>query len=262
MINIKLVILAAGQGTRLRPYTNKVPKCMVVFKGKPIINHIIETTGKLDFEKTCIITGYKEKILQDYIKLTYPEKNIVYYNNHDYDKTNMVSTLFCAESFLEGDIIISYSDIIYDEEVIKRLYESAGDICVVVDKNWKSLWYHRMEDPLKDAETMIFDNEGFIKELGKKTSSYKDVQGQYIGLIKISGRIIKRVKEFYHNLDKTILYDGKDYQNMYMTSFLQCLIDKGFKLKPLFIQGGWLEIDTTEDLERLKDYDITMRRLL
>jgi hypothetical protein len=49
-------------------------------------------------------------------------------------------------------------------------------------------------------------------------------------------------------LDKSLVYDGKTYENMYRTSFIQSLADHVKKPKAVFIEGGWLEIDSIEDL--------------
>jgi choline kinase len=105
-----------------------------------------------------------------------------------------------------------------------------------------------MENPLEDAETLkIKDNK--IIELGKKPNSYEEIEGQYIGLIKISKKILPTIINFYKSLDKTKLYDGKDFNNIYMTSFIQLIIDKLIDVNPIFINGGWVEIDSVEDLK-------------
>ena len=109
-----------------------------------------------------------------------------------------------------------------------------------------------MEDPLKDAETMKIGKDGNIIELGKKPTSYNDIEGQYIGLIKIKKEALQKIIQFYKSLDREVFYDGKNFNNMYMTSFIQLLIDKVMPVKPVFIEGGWLEIDTVEDLHNYK----------
>ncbi len=160
----------------------------------------------------------------------------------------MVSTLFSATDFMDDDIIISYADIIYQEKILQKLIDSKGDFNVVVDKKWRKLWEQRMENPLEDAETLKIKN-GNIIELGKKPNSYDDIEGQYIGLIKISKNVLHQVIEYYNNLDRKKIYDGKDYDNMYMTSFIQMVIDNLMSVKPVFIEGGWLEIDCFEDMK-------------
>jgi len=241
---MKMIILAAGKGTRLRPLTNDKPKCMVEYKDKPIIDYILEVAEKCNIKNIAIVNGYKKGILEKHLK----NKNIKFFTNKEYDKTNMVNTLFCAKEFMNDDLIISYADIIFKKEVLEKLIDSRYDFSVIVDKKWQELWSLRMENPLDDAETLKI-REGKIIELGKKPKSYKEIEGQYIGLIKISKNVLSKVVEFYESLDKHKLYDGKDFNNMYMTSFIQLIIDNLLDVKPVFIDGGWIEIDSVSDLE-------------
>ena len=111
-----------------------------------------------------------------------------------------------------------------------------------------------MENPLEDAETLKIAN-GNIIELGKKPQNYEDIDGQYIGLVKISKSIIRKVVKYYESLDKDTVYDGKDFKNMYMTSFIQMIIDNLVNVKPIYINGGWIEIDCIEDLNSYRDYN-------
>ncbi len=234
------IVLAAGEGTRLRPYTENVPKCMVPYKDKPLLDYIVETFQGAGVTDLVLVRGYKG----ERIKRT----DLRYYTNEQYDRTNMVYTLFCAEEALQGDVIISYGDIIYKPEVLQALLESSRDFSVVVDSEWRSLWEQRMSNPLDDAETMKLDASGTIVELGKKPKSYDEIQGQYIGLIKISANAVAEVRRFYHGLDKEKLYDGKDFNNMYMTSFIQEVINNLMPVHAVPIAGGWLEFDSLEDL--------------
>ena len=250
---MKMIILAAGQGTRLKPLTNDKPKCMVEFKGKPIIDYILNATYDCGIKDVTIVNGYKKEILEEYL-VNY---NLKFYTNNEYDKTNMVSTLFCATDFMNDDIIISYADIIFKKEVLNKLIKSKEDFSVVIDKRWKELWSLRMEDPLSDLETLKIKDDK-ITELGKKPKTYDDIEGQYIGLIKISKSVINKVIKFYNSLERNKLYDGKDFDNMFMTSFIQIIIDDLMDVTPTYIEGGWIEIDSVEDLKVYNDKDITI----
>jgi choline kinase len=241
---MKMIILAAGQGTRLRPLTNDKPKCMVEYKGKPIIDYILDTATACSVNDVAIVDGYKKNVLETYLT----DKRVTFFENKQYETTNMLATLFCAEEFMNDDIIISYADIIYKKEILEKLIESTDEISVVVDRKWKELWSLRMENPLEDAETLkVID--GNIVELGKKPKSYDDIEGQYIGLIKIKKEKLTQIIDFYHTLDKHTMYDGQNYSNMYMTSFIQMIIDNISVVKPVYIDNGWLEVDSVEDLE-------------
>ena len=245
---MKAIILAAGKGERMGFETNDKPKCMVSFNGRPIIDYILETLKACGIEDIIIVNGYKNNVLEAYLF----DKNIRFITNTDFDSTNMVYTLFCAESEMNDDLLISYADIIYKKEVLQGLLNNDNEFVVTVDKNWKEIWRLRMNDPLKDAETMKIDDIGNIIELGKQPISYNQIEGQYIGLCKISNSVMGSIRKFYHKLDKTILYDGKDYYNMYMTSFIQLIIENLLPVRADIINGGWLEFDSEKDINCYK----------
>jgi choline kinase len=238
---MKAIILAAGQGARLRPLTNDRPKCMVSYQGRPLIEHVVQALRANGVSDIVAVRGYEPEALRC--------QGLRFYDNPRYFETNMVHTLFCADRELEGDVIISYSDIVYSTKVVRKLLDASADVAVVVDRDWRRLWQERMDDPLDDAETLRLDSRGNIIELGKPASSYDEIEGQYIGLIKVSGSAWPRLRAFYANLDRDASYDGKNFENMYMTSFIQAVIDRLMPVKAVPINGGWLEIDAPSDLE-------------
>ncbi|MBF7042761.1 phosphocholine cytidylyltransferase family protein [Campylobacter volucris] len=248
---MRAIILAAGFGSRLMPLTKNNPKCMVEYKNKKIIDYEIKALKANNINEICIVGGYLFEILKKYLNEKY---NInLFYENKKYDKTNMVQTLFCARDFLQKcikdkqDLIISYADIVYFENSIKKLKNDKSDFAILIDKDWEKLWKKRFDNPLDDAETLkIKDN--YIIELGKKAKNYDEIQGQYMGLFKFSYTFLKEVINTYENLDKSKDYDGKDFENMYMTSFLQILINKFNNAKAIYTNGNWCEIDFMSDL--------------
>lgn len=238
---MKAVILAAGEGLRLRPLTDNYPKCMVEYKGKQIVDYTLEAMREAGIKDIILVKGYKAEVLD--------KAGTVSVINPRYNQTNMVASLFCSEHLWDDDLLISYADILYPASALNALIAEQHPFAVAVDKDWRKLWRKRMDDPLKDAETLKLSPDGFIRELGKKPRGYEDIQGQYMGLIKIKKEVLPQIKEFYHSLDRAATYDGKNFDNMFMTSFIQLLIDRVLKVKPVFIQGGWLEIDTLDDLK-------------
>lgn len=238
---MKAIILAAGQGTRLRPLTNDRPKCMVEFKNKPIIDYIVETMHSSELKEIKIVTGYLRNVLEKHLS---KYEGISFYHNTNFQSTNMLYSLLCAQSEFDDDIIISYSDIIYSKEILQKLMESPHDISVIIDKKWLELWSLRMDDPLQDAESLILDADNNILEIGKKVNTYNKIQGQYIGLIKISKKILGNIMMFYDTLS-----ESENVKYMYMTDFLQALINNGFLVKAVQIHGNCLEIDCVDDLK-------------
>ena len=238
------LILAAGEGKRLRPYTDDLPKALVPFLSKSLISYQLKTLLDSGIENIAISTGYKAHAFDDI--------GHELYFNPDFDQTNMVESLIAARSYIEAieeDLIISYGDIIYQKNNLEKVLKEEGDIVVMVDDDWFDLWSIRNENPLIDAETIKFDKlNGEIIEIGKKPSRLEEIESQYTGLIKISKNKVKDFLEFYDGLDQNILYDGNSFTNMYMTSLLQLLIDSDWKIMPAHVSHGWLEIDTVSDL--------------
>lgn len=237
---MKAIILAAGEGRRLRPLTIDRPKCMIEYQGKTIIDHQLEAMRACGIQSIILIKGYCADALK--------REGTLEVINSKYAETNMVWTLFCAESHFDDDIIVSYGDILYEKPILEALLTSQELFSVTVSMNWRELWQKRMENPLADAETMKLDASGYIRELGKKPRSYADIEGQYMGLFKIKKELWPRLQKLYHEADRKQIYDGKDYANMYMTSFIQLAIDSGIPVKAVPVNGEWLEIDRIEDL--------------
>lgn len=249
---MKAIILAAGRGTRLAPITDTIPKCMVEYNGKSLIRTIINVLNNSGINDISIVGGYKFDVLKAHLE----GKGIRYYENTEYAKTNMVHSLFCAKPEMTDDVIISYSDIVYTERVVRELMNESSPISVVTDRKWIDLWKLRMDNPLDDAESLKLDGQNNVIELGKKTTNYSDISGQYIGLIKIRKGAWRKVIDFYSSLDPKSLYDGKDLNNMFMTSFLQNIIDQVMPVKAVMIDGGWLEIDSLSDLNAYVQHNL------
>ena len=246
-MEIKVIILAAGQGSRLAPLTNDKPKCMVKLFGKSLLEWQIEKFRKFEIKDISIVTGYKKKLISmDGIKI---------YHNNNFEKTNMVETLFCAKKEINETVIVSYGDIIFQDNVVQQLIESKDDFSVVIDKEWKRYWDIRFDNPLDDAESLILDSENNIKNIGQKTVTLEEIQGQYIGLMMFKGNSTKIIKKFYEKMKelskmgKNPLNSNLPFELSYMTDFLQGLVNEKYKLKAILIKNGWLELDSMQDYE-------------
>ena len=135
---MKTIILAAGQGTRLRPLTDDRPKCMVEINGRSMIRRQLDVMNSCGIreEDITIVCGYCADALQNELSNT----GISFVNNKEYEDTNMVYSLMCAKSVLEknDDILISYGDIIYNEAVLQKILQSGASSTVDVDDGWIS----------------------------------------------------------------------------------------------------------------------------
>jgi len=236
----KVILLVAGEGKRLRPYTLDRPKCMVEIDGISLIDRQLSVLRAEGLDNIVMVGGYKSEMLKrEGVKLKL---------NPRYYETNMVWTMFCAEEELEGGVIVSYGDIVYSREILQALLESTADIAVIIDKEWEGYWRARNEDPLDDAETLKLRADGTISEIGQKPKSLSEIEGQYMGLMKFSVKGIKQIKEIFHTAVESGELLGKSVESAYMTDLLQAVIDLKFPVHSVLIDKYWIEVDTVSDL--------------
>ena len=210
--------------------------------GRPLLDWQVDALARAGVTDVSIVTGYRaEQIVAGSRR----------FHNDRFDATNMVTSLMVAREQLDGtdDVLIAYGDIVYEPALVEALAASDAPVAVAVDRAWRELWDLRMEDPLGDAETLKIDGVGHLLELGRVPDSYDDIEGQYVGLIRVRADAAPEWPARYDALDPAGPYEGRDRDHMYMTAFLQLLIDDGVPVDAVMVDGGWLEVDTLADLE-------------
>ena len=243
---MKTIIIAAGMSNRLRPITNDKPKCLLEINGKTILDRQLEALRACGVNDISIIRGYKAEMIN--------LPGLKYYENTDYQNNNILSSLFYAEKEMNGEFIVSYSDIIYDKMVIEELLKSEKDISLIVDEDWIGYYQGRTEHPIEEAENVIIQN-GKILQIGKHVTA-AEAHGEFIGMAKFSkigAEIFKRESQRAKNT-----YWGKPFQRTktfeksYLTDMFQELVDRGIELYPVIIKKHWWEIDTEQDLRKVR----------
>jgi len=239
---MRAIVLAAGQGTRLRPLTDTMPKCLVELCGVSLLERQADVLRRAGVDDIVVVGGYRAGMIE--------ARGFTVVRNERYETTNMVASLFAAEVCLRGDddVLIAYGDIVYEPRVLDAVLACDAATALAVDLEWRRYWSLRFDDPLRDAETLKIDRRGCIVELGKKPAGYEEIEAQYMGLILVRRERAAELKAVHDAMDRRARYDGKDYDNMFMTSFLQHLVDVGWPIRAVPVRGGWLEVDSTDDL--------------
>ena len=244
--NNKALIIAAGLGSRLKKHTENLPKCMLDFGGKTLLQRQLDVYKKCGIKDISLIRGYKKE------KINY--KGIKYFENTDYRNNNILNSIFYAEKVINGNIIISYSDILFDSSVVERTLNSDHDISVVVDIDWRGYYVGRKDHPISEAENVIFNSNNEVEKIGKINTGNEAVHGEFIGMIKLSNRGTEIFKEHFHRLKKIYwnkpFQRAKIFQKAYLTDYIQELVDIGIKVHCVIIESGWKEIDTVEDYKK------------
>ena len=246
---MKAIIIAAGMGNRLKPHTNDLPKCMIEFGGKTLLKRQLEIFKACNIKNIVLIKGYKKE------KINYP--GIRYYINDNYIDNNILNSLFYAEKEIKGEVIISYSDILFEKQVVEKLLASKNDISIVADIDWKENYKGRKYHPEEEAEKVVLDSDNNILEIGKILTKKCNAHGEFIGMMKLASKGSQDFKRCFNRVKK--LFWGKPFQKAstfekaYLTDMIQDMVDSGIPIHCVTIERGWKEIDTVEDYKKALD---------
>jgi len=233
---LKAIILAAGRGSRMGNLTDEIPKCLIEINGKTLLDKQIESLNSAGIYEIGIVTGYRRDLLLN--------RNLTFFHNERWEVTNMVSSLACASLWLEKEpCIVSYSDIFYGYTGPFALAKSRAALAVCFDPNWLALWKSRFGDPLLDAEEFRLNSDGTVAAIGYKPASLDQIEGQYMGLLRVSPSGWEEIKRIRSSLAPSI------QDQMHMTGTLQQVIDaKKVPVNAIPYVGEWGEVDIVSDL--------------
>jgi L-glutamine-phosphate cytidylyltransferase len=231
------LILAAGRGSRMGTLGDDRPKCMVELEGRPLLDRQIAALKRGGVEEIGIVRGYRAETLNF--------SGLAYFDNARWSQTNMVMSLTAAASWLKaGPVIVSYADIFYRGDVVRGLVNAPGALVISFDRSWRKLWSRRFADPLSDAETFRINGAGELLEIGGRTRTIEEIEGQYMGLLKFTPVAWNAVEEILATLD------APSRDRLDMTGLLRRLLAaKSIAISTFGIDGGWGEVDNPGDVE-------------
>ena len=129
---MKAIILAAGGGTRLRPLTNRVPKCLVEVRGKPILEHELASLEQVGIEHCVVVVGYLCEQVQERFGSMVGDMRLSYVTNQEHLKTNNLYSLWLARQQLADDILLLDGDLLFEPGLIADLmHHPIADAAVV-----------------------------------------------------------------------------------------------------------------------------------
>ena len=238
------IILAAGRGKRLKKLTSNKPKCLLrLSSGETLFSENVKNFKKNNIKKIAVVVGYKKKML--------PSNGFKKFNNTNWNNSNILKSLLCAKAWLEKyTCLISYSDIFYNYKALEILKKSKGSVNILYHEKWEKIWKKRFKNPFCDLETFKINRNNELEEIGKKAFKKSDIEGQYIGLIKITPKGWRDISKTIKKLSK------KDIKKMDMTNFLSFFIKKKKnKVNVSKYSGNWFEIDNSKDYKILRRYE-------
>ena len=243
-----VIILNAGSGTRLGELTKNLPKGLLDINGKSLIERQIENFSSKNIEKILLIVGPNS----DKFNL----KNVDYVFDETYNEHEQLGSLFAAKKFMINDVIISFGDVLVERNVFEQIIKSSFDIGLAIDLDWKKNYIGRSMHPESEADLVKIESDLITKI--QKNLVKKDVEkiGEFLGIMKLNKNGAKIFVETYNKLQELHnekFHTADSFNKAFLTDFIQELIDREIPINPILINGNWLEIDTSQDLDSARE---------
>ncbi|MEE9384666.1 MAG: aminotransferase class I/II-fold pyridoxal phosphate-dependent enzyme [Nannocystaceae bacterium] len=134
------MILAAGVGDRLRPFTDTSPKCLAEVAGTPILENALSHLAALGTMEVAIVVGHHKERIISRIGSSFRGMSITYVVSDVYETTNNIYSLWLARAHLDQDVLLLEADVFFERAVLERLLSRGGENLAVVSQHqsWMS----------------------------------------------------------------------------------------------------------------------------
>ena len=237
---MKAIILAAGQGSRLKPETDNLPKCLVRVRDVPILDYQLEALESLGITSCTLIVGFMGKLISQTYGYRFGNLKLDYVTNNRFSETNNIYSLWCAKEYLADDIILIECDVLFDRHILKDLLNNPGRNAIVVD-NFKS-----------DMDgTVVLEKGKFVSSMILKSQQTPNFD---------YSKAFKTVN--IYSFDKVTMQDhlipaldswvNEGFTNEYYEAAIARLVEQSaLQLVTQHVGSRrWVEIDTVDDLLR------------
>ena len=256
---MKVLILAAGRGTRISRYLSGKPKCTVdIGGGQCLIEYTIDLLHSRGIQDIGIVLGYEAQVIE-----VLADKGVSFFYNPFYDVTNSIASAWFAKEFLTGDdLLIMNGDVYLEEKLLDRILAQGRSPVMFADESRR-----------ETADYKFFYEDGILKKYGKEKHKQTerisgrvppafpgvdpgtaqeltgdDVTGEYIGIGRFSAafmpEFICRMEEMIDRQEHGVWWENVVYS---MTG-----------QQPVYVEDVsghfWAEVDYIEDYERILEH--------
>jgi choline kinase len=202
------------------------------------------TAGGFSRQDVVFICGYAEHVVRE----RYPEFTFV--RNENWEKNNILQSLLCAREHLKDGFVSTYADIVYEPAIVEKLMKSPHDIVLGCDTAWRRRYVSRSQHPETDAEKLRADGQRVL-ELSRRIAS-AEASGEFIGVAKLTATGAKQLIDAFDAVaarpPEGEWREGRSFQKAYLIDLLQHMLESGAEMHREDTRGGYMEIDTLEDL--------------
>ncbi len=250
---VKVVIPAAGaphNQESLEPLLQDRPLAMLDINGKSLLQRNAETLRRSRLYDISVIVGYKGE--------AFDVEGVSYFDNPKYQSEHILSSIMCAQEKMDSKTLLIYSDILFESSLIERLKSLECDFVIVVDNSFKkSLKRNKKLDLVITKETLVsgeriltYDRLYQVQRIGE-TISPETASAEFIGIAMLSKKGIDIFKKEYRKAlveySNKPFFEAENIAQASLEDFLQYLIKRGYSIKALQVNSGWMEIHTFDN---------------
>lgn len=230
---MKIILLAAGRGTRISRYIQDRPKCTVPLKGEQtLIEYTISLFNRYGFDDISIILGYKQEVIRDVLK----DYKVKFYYNPFYDVTNSLASIWFAKDELDDDLLIMNADVFLDTTTLDLILAEKKAPVLFSDESRK-----------EEADYKFYYEGDTLMRFGKELT-VAETTGEYIGVARIN-------KEFLPDFRASMIQkiNHQDHGQWWEDILYSMVGEKDIYVSP--VTGNfWAEVDYVEDYENILNF--------
>lgn len=231
---MKAIILAAGVGRRLAPFTDRRPKCLIPVGGRSLLERMLDAVQAAGIREVVVVVGHCREQIRDRIGPGFGSLSIRYVENPDYARGSLLS-LWCAREAIQDDSLLMDADVLFAPELLNRLVDSPMPSALLLDQGFIDT----------GEEVKLYARGPRVVAMGKKiTPPAHDVVGEGVGFLKWGAIHAPALLACLDEVRREA-GDGAEYEDA---------LDRFLRLVPVGwvdVAGlPWTEIDFPEDLSR------------
>jgi phosphoenolpyruvate phosphomutase len=235
---VSALVLAASKGD-FGDLVKDRPKAMLRLRGKPILTWHTDAFRRQGIRRIAAVRGYKKEAMD--------LADVQYFDNDEWDQTGELASLYQAREFLDGETVIAYGDIVFDEFILRNLLSQSRGIGIAVDGGWKLRGR-------ADAKRDLVELEGAYDPLGHSECkltrigpgvTHDDAMGEWIGLLYLSAEKTALLRKL---LDQLASEEPEALRTGDIPMLLNRLVDASETVNVVHTFGHWYDLDEQKDL--------------
>ena len=244
----RAIVLAASRGKALHELTHDKPKVMLTISGKTLLRRLLDKFKKQHINQTTVVAGYKAEAIDN--------RGIELKTNPDYETTDELTSLLCAQESFHDDMVITYGDLLFRGYILSDLLEHPGEITIVVDSAMDNEYFSGSPDYAycsKPDDRSMFSQDINLRHISEeKADVLGKHSGRWIGMIRVKGEGLEWLKSALDEMQQ-----DNNFSTMTLPDLLNHLVKQGRPVKVHYVHGHWLDVNSIEDIDRAGDFTKT-----